>query len=757
MRLLLFLLVILPISAQNLEQKLANDKVDWNFAEIPFREAVDLIRNTHKVNIVLSRGTMIEMAEKVHFRLRDVTLGNALHLFCQMHNLAYVVKHDVVVFHHVEHHNFDFLPGKVQTKIYDLQSLLKSQQSQSRFLHLRGNILLPYNEDELHHLSKQIHDWDTPFAEFVQACIAPNYWDHDELSIDMRNDKMIVVQLSRIQRQIAQFLEELQQHVSRKIDVRLWQFVLANSDIHQWQLHQQGSISDELFARIQRKVLPHDIRLQTKFTMANNSLFPVYDSTNKQHNHYHLYAFIFDKEHVWAQTLHVMQQKLHEKKNATISSFYNMRSGFLLRKDTIIPMVIAPLTQQRSLVTFIHVQTDGKPVYRTQKAPNIPREQVEIRQKLRDTRVSVNFRNATIHDVTQFLSEKTQVNFVHKAFVGYEAVNKDKDDYYNDDNYYDDYYEDDDYEYDSEDDKYEEESSDYNEDVFKEDPKDVEKASTQDREHQIQPKFEWRKKRNINLYLNDVSSENLLQLLCKIHHLDYNIVPGAVVLSENEYRDFQRPTSMKIYDTSNLSLLHFDPPTNTTKDLPAAFNEGFIKTLIDKNSWDDNGTNTEGWRHLLVVNQTPEVHWKINNFLAALPQNIAKIYQRVNVCISVGKEKTDAQKMCFFTTSNGRQVVLKCGELVMGQTPSHLELRKDIVYGHTLEKMSDLVAQRKSWEIMATPLIRGNTIDMEVKWTLRDKDTFKRHFNTTVKNGETVLVMSLTSGLNLYVRAWVVK
>ncbi|BBM86994.1 hypothetical protein [Candidatus Uabimicrobium amorphum] len=213
---------------------------------------------------------------------------------------------------------------------------------------------------------------------------------------------------------------------------------------------------------------------------------------------------------------------------------------------------------------------------------------------------------------------------------------------------------------------------------------------------------------------------------------------------------------MKIYDTGLFH--HFKLQPLNTEKWPAVFAQDFITSHIEKRSWDDNVTSIEGWRHLLIVHQTPEVHQKINNFLFDLHQRMTKDYQRINVWISVGKSQYNPQRICAFTTSNSHKVVLKSGELVMGNTPEDITLRRDIVRGYSkFDKLKDHIDKRKSWELSATPLIKNNTIEVEIDWIWRDKDTFKRHFKISVQDEKTALATSLTPNLNLYVGASIVK
>lgn len=705
---LIFTLFSLPLFAQNsIEEKLANENVDWNFTNTIFLEAISNIGDMHKINVLFP----YDIPENINFRVRNIKLQQALNLFCEIHNLAYSIEDNALLIYPKDYDNFRYRLDKIETKVYDLQQISFALQDNVKFLELRDHILLPHTEEELLDLTEEHSDYYSQnliyekLSLVISASIAPDSWDKDEVSIDIvEGHGLVIVNTTSIHKRVQKFLQDLWKFASPRIDVKIWQFALSNDVINKWKLHKKPSINEQDFHKIFASVPSEDIWLQSQFTTSSHSSFPIYNKQQKN-SFYQIHTANYDENKIWTQTFQVTQQKLAQDEHQKTSLFHNTQNNFLVQKNIYTPITIVPLTDGRSVVTFIHMSTKGRAMPGKKSFAGMSREEKDIRQKLRREKFNMHFRNSTFRDIAQFLTNKTNINILV---------------------------------------------------VLSED----------------------NNSKRMNLILNNIHAENVLNIMAKMYSVDYRIIHGAVIICEKGL--FSPKTTLEIYDVSNFYLSDLKPPTSTPEDGGGALFEDssagtgsygvsytstnansiseLIKSNIDKASWDDNEASLDEWGHLLVINQTPTVQKKINNFLIDLQQNMAKNYQRVHIWMYVGKTADASQKICAFTTSNRRKVILKSGKLVMGATAKDLELRRDFVRGYSyVDNLKDHIDKRQSWEITATPLLRNDTIEIKIDWAWRDTDTFKRHFRIAVKDGKTVLVTSLTPELNLYVGASIVK
>lgn len=703
---LLCILFLLPLFAQNsIEDKLTNDKADWNFTNTPFIEAIDTIRDAHKINILFAH----KIKEKINFRVRDMKLRQALNLFCKVYDLTYSIQGNILFIFSSQQHELQYGFEKIETKVYDLRQMSFSVPNDIKFLQLRDKVLLPHNESELIEFQEEK---DSPnaifenFKEAIQYAVEPNSWDKDPISIDIvEGHGLVIVQTQSVHRQIQQFLKDLRQFSSVAIDVKVWQVSLPNEVLNEWQLYKKSSISQEKLQKIIANISPQDVWLQTQFSTSSYGTFPIHNKQQKN-SYYEIHPACYDEQHVWLQIFQVTAQHLHETQNEETLLFYNTQSNFLMKKNTVVPIVISPQLDERSVVTFVHLETQGKPTPQKKTFREMSEEEQLVRQQLRNKTFDMHFRNSSLQDVAQFLTNQTGVNVVVKQFEEGDSKNINL--------------------------------------IFK----DVNAE-------------------NILNILGKIMSVDYHIVYGAVVIFEKGAFSTQTQIElydvSNFYlSDIEPPTSNHedLYSGALFEASDNDPGYYGVVALPVNTNslQRLIKSNIEINSWDENNVAIAGWGHLLIIRQTPKVHKQINNFLIDLQQSMAKSYQRIHLWMCVGKTVDSSQKICALTTSNRRKVVLKSGQLIMGKTVQDLELRRDFIRGHAYaENLQDHIDKRQSWEMTATPLLRDDTIEIKMNWVWRDKDMFKRHFKIAVKDGKTLLVTSLTPELNLYVGASIVK
>ncbi len=201
--------VIIERQHQMIKQQLDSKKIDLDFDETSFADAIDYIKSRASINIVIDPKVADDCEEEpITLALKNMTLGNALKIMLDFVDLTYTFRHGVLWITSEE----EAWRGRTILHIYDVRDLtMKIKNFPGIRIRLRGDdggggggpvwdeeddVVEPTTADELQDIIPEICNRDS--------------WDNNpEASIMTVMGMLIIRQTPEVHREITQLLNQL--------------------------------------------------------------------------------------------------------------------------------------------------------------------------------------------------------------------------------------------------------------------------------------------------------------------------------------------------------------------------------------------------------------------------------------------------------------------------------------------------------------------------------------------------------------------
>ncbi|MEZ6196086.1 MAG: tetratricopeptide repeat protein [Planctomycetota bacterium] len=200
------------------KNRLASETVSFEFADMTLNEAVQTIRDTQNVNILLSKTAREEKGEEpVDLTVTDLNFGDFLKTMLEPLELSYIFKYDMIyVVGKTE------ASGKVYPEVYEVRDLtLQLPNFQAPKLALNpgpageeaaarifGTPLEPTRDTEPEQL-----------VELVRDNVAPLSWEIEDRDISLSSGQLVAVTTADVHKEIEKFLEDLRQFTKLVVHV----------------------------------------------------------------------------------------------------------------------------------------------------------------------------------------------------------------------------------------------------------------------------------------------------------------------------------------------------------------------------------------------------------------------------------------------------------------------------------------------------------------------------------------------------------
>jgi type II secretory pathway component GspD/PulD (secretin) len=193
-----------------IKNRLASETVSFEFADMTLTEAVQAIRDTRSLNILISKTAMEEKGEEpVDLTVNELNFGDFLTTMLEPLELSYIYKYDMVyVVGKTE------ASGKVYPEVYEVRDLtVQLPNFQAPELTLSPG---PAGEEAASRIfgteGDPIRDTEPELlVDLVRDNVAPASWEIEDRDISLSSGQLVVVSTADVHKEIEKFLEDLRQ------------------------------------------------------------------------------------------------------------------------------------------------------------------------------------------------------------------------------------------------------------------------------------------------------------------------------------------------------------------------------------------------------------------------------------------------------------------------------------------------------------------------------------------------------------------
>ncbi|MEE9391143.1 MAG: hypothetical protein V3W41_01420 [Planctomycetota bacterium] len=201
-----------------LKNRLANERVTFDFSDMTVGEAIDNIRDTQNVNIVLSKAARDEKGdEPAELTVRDHNFGDSLSTMLEDKELAYVFKYDMI-----------FVVGKTEStgavypEVYEVRDLtVQLPNFVAPDLTLRPG---PAGEEGAAAVfgteGDSVRDTEPELLlELVRDNVGVGTWEIEDRDLQLGSGQLVAVTTPDVHREIEAFLDDLRQFTKIAVHV----------------------------------------------------------------------------------------------------------------------------------------------------------------------------------------------------------------------------------------------------------------------------------------------------------------------------------------------------------------------------------------------------------------------------------------------------------------------------------------------------------------------------------------------------------
>lgn len=193
-----------------LKNRLASENVTFAFADMTLAEAVQAIRDTQNLNILISKTAMEEKGEEpVDLTVNELNFGDFLNTMLEPLELSYIYKYDMLYVVGITEAS-----GKVYPDVYEVRDLtVQLPNFQAPELTLSPG---PAGEEAASRIfgteGDPIRDTEPELlVDLVRDNVAPASWEIEDRDLSLSSGQLVAVTTADVHKEINKFLEDLRQ------------------------------------------------------------------------------------------------------------------------------------------------------------------------------------------------------------------------------------------------------------------------------------------------------------------------------------------------------------------------------------------------------------------------------------------------------------------------------------------------------------------------------------------------------------------